>query len=192
MPMRDATGSCRAPPSVPPLRIEYGLARRLADGVYLLVQISEEDVDESTRTKFCTKTQDAACRIATPEQLFVFARATARQADGRRRPRGSDGGTHIGISTSALRASVNRAEPTSSDIAKLVRGIRAGERAVIARAITLVESRRADHQRAAHRLVQELMPFTGGAVRLGITGTPGVGKSTTIDALGSFLTGEGR
>jgi LAO/AO transport system kinase len=73
-----------------------------------------------------------------------------------------------------------------------VRGIRAGERAVIARAITLVESRRADHQRAAHRLVQELMPFTGGAVRLGITGTPGVGKSTTIDALGSFLTGEGR
>jgi hypothetical protein len=61
----------------PPLRIEYGLARRLADGVYLLVQINEEDVDEATRAKFCTKTQDAACRIATPEQLFVFARASA-------------------------------------------------------------------------------------------------------------------
>ena len=60
-----------------PQRIEYGLARRLADGVYLLVQIDEQDVDEPTRAKFCTKTQDAACRIATPEQLFVFARASA-------------------------------------------------------------------------------------------------------------------
>jgi hypothetical protein len=60
-----------------PQRIEYGLARKLADGVYLLVQLNEEDVDEPTRAKFCTKTQDAACRIATPEQLFVFARAGA-------------------------------------------------------------------------------------------------------------------
>jgi len=73
-----------------------------------------------------------------------------------------------------------------------MRGIRAGERAVIARAITLVESRRADHQRAARRLVQDLLPDTGKAVRVGITGTPGVGKSTTIDALGSTLTRQGR
>src|SRR5215813_3889465 len=74
------------------------------------------------------------------------------------------------------------------DLTKLARGIRAGERAVIARAITLVESRRADHQKAARRLVQELLPSTGKAVRVGITGAPGVGKSTTIDALGTFLT----
>jgi LAO/AO transport system kinase len=87
---------------------------------------------------------------------------------------------------------VNRAEPAGPDIARLAGGVRAGERSVIARAITLIESRRADHQRAARRLVQELMPATGGAVRLGITGTPGVGKSTTIDALGSYLTGAGR
>jgi LAO/AO transport system kinase len=77
------------------------------------------------------------------------------------------------------------------DLANLARGIRAGERAVIARAITLVESRRADHQRTARRLVQELLPATGTAVRVGITGAPGVGKSTTIDALGTFLTGKG-
>jgi LAO/AO transport system kinase len=87
---------------------------------------------------------------------------------------------------------VTRTEPTGPDIARLARGIRAGERAVIARAITLVESRRADHQRAARNLVQDLLPDTGGAVRVGITGTPGVGKSTTIDALGSFLIGQGR
>jgi hypothetical protein len=61
----------------PPKRVEYGLARRLADGTYLLIPIDEEDADQSAREKFCTKTQDAACRIATPEQLFVFARASA-------------------------------------------------------------------------------------------------------------------
>ncbi|MET0179928.1 MAG: methylmalonyl Co-A mutase-associated GTPase MeaB [Novosphingobium sp.] len=77
------------------------------------------------------------------------------------------------------------------DIASLARGIRAGERGVIARAITLVESRRADHQKAARALVQELLPSTGKAVRVGITGAPGVGKSTTIDALGTFLTTRG-
>jgi len=69
--------------------------------------------------------------------------------------------------------------------------IRAGDRAALARAITLIESRRADHQERARALVQELLPLTGKAVRVGITGAPGVGKSTTIDALGSFLTAEG-
>ena len=73
----------------------------------------------------------------------------------------------------------------------LVRGIRAGDRATLARAITLIESKRADHRRTAHHLVQELLPHTGKAVRLGITGAPGVGKSTTIDVLGTYLTGKG-
>src|SRR5712675_2730586 len=85
-----------------------------------------------------------------------------------------------------------RSPPGTLDLANLARGVRAGERGVIARAITLIESRRADHQRAARRLVQDLLPDTGGAMRVGITGTPGVGKSTTIDALGSFLTDKGR
>ena len=83
-----------------------------------------------------------------------------------------------------------RREPTIPDISDLARGIGAGERAVIARAITLIESRRNDHQKAALRLVQELLPSTGKAIRVGITGAPGVGKSTTIDALGTFLTGK--
>ena len=73
----------------------------------------------------------------------------------------------------------------------LARAIRAGDRATLARAITLIESKRADHRKAAHLLVQELLPATGKAVRLGITGAPGAGKSTTIDALGTFLTGQG-
>ena len=78
------------------------------------------------------------------------------------------------------------------DLSALAAGIRAGDRAMLARAITLIESKRADHRGQAHRLVQELLPATGQAVRLGITGAPGAGKSTTIDALGSFLTNQGR
>jgi LAO/AO transport system kinase len=73
----------------------------------------------------------------------------------------------------------------------LTRGIRSGDRATLARAITLIESKRGDHRKTAHHLVQELLPLTGKAVRLGITGAPGVGKSTTIDVLGSYLTGKG-
>jgi hypothetical protein len=57
--------------------IDFGLARRVTEGVYLILPIQEEDADEPTRARFCTKTQGAPCRISTPEQLFVFARATA-------------------------------------------------------------------------------------------------------------------
>ena len=69
----------------------------------------------------------------------------------------------------------------------MAKDLRSGSRAALARAITLIESRRSDHQAAARDLVQALLPDTGKAARVGITGSPGVGKSTTIDALGMFL-----
>src|ERR1700736_2579859 len=77
------------------------------------------------------------------------------------------------------------------DIGKLKEELRAGSRAALPRAITLIESRRSDHQAAARELVQALLPDTGKAIRVGITGSPGVGKSTTIDVLGLFLIGRG-
>jgi LAO/AO transport system kinase len=80
---------------------------------------------------------------------------------------------------------------TPSDIDRLAGNIRAGDRTVLSRAITLVESKRADHRRTAAALTQALLPATGKAVRVGITGSPGVGKSTTIDALGTMLTAQG-
>ncbi len=80
---------------------------------------------------------------------------------------------------------------SASDVARLARDIRAGDRTVLSRAITLIESKRADHRRNAAALTQELLASTGKAVRVGITGAPGVGKSTTIDALGSKLTAQG-
>jgi LAO/AO transport system kinase len=75
----------------------------------------------------------------------------------------------------------------SPDIKTIADDLRAGHRAALARAITLIESRRGDHQTAARDLVQALLSETGKAIRVGITGSPGVGKSTTIDALGMFL-----
>jgi LAO/AO transport system kinase len=77
------------------------------------------------------------------------------------------------------------------DIKAPAKDLRAGSRAALARAITLIESRRSDHQAAGRDLVQALLPETGKAIRVGITGSPGVGKSTTIDALGMFLIDQG-
>ncbi len=79
----------------------------------------------------------------------------------------------------------------SLDPTALADGIRAGNRASLARAITLVESRKAEHRAIARQLIQDLLPLTGKAHRVGITGVPGVGKSTTIDTLGSNLTDAG-
>ncbi|MCF6507953.1 methylmalonyl Co-A mutase-associated GTPase MeaB [Blastococcus sp. MG754426] len=77
------------------------------------------------------------------------------------------------------------------DVPALVEGVLAGDRRVVARAITLVESRRADHREKAQELLVELLPYAGGARRVGISGVPGVGKSTFIDQLGVDLTAAG-
>ncbi|MFF8960743.1 methylmalonyl Co-A mutase-associated GTPase MeaB [Streptomyces sp. NPDC014894] len=81
--------------------------------------------------------------------------------------------------------------PQTIDIEKYVQGVRDGSRAYIARAITLVESTRADHRVLAQRLLTELLPYAGTARRVGVSGVPGVGKSTFIDALGTMLTSLG-
>jgi LAO/AO transport system kinase len=78
-----------------------------------------------------------------------------------------------------------------SSLDNMARKLRSGDRAALARAITLVESRRSDHRATARALVQMMAPDSGAAMRVGITGVPGVGKSTLIDALGSNLTAAG-
>ncbi|CTQ59199.1 methylmalonyl Co-A mutase-associated GTPase MeaB [Roseibium album] len=80
------------------------------------------------------------------------------------------------------------AQPKILDPQLLAEELKSGKRAALARAITLVESKRAEHRHLAHQLIQDLLPLTGKAFRIGITGVPGVGKSTTIDTLGSKLT----
>ncbi|MDF8263377.1 methylmalonyl Co-A mutase-associated GTPase MeaB [Luteipulveratus flavus] len=75
------------------------------------------------------------------------------------------------------------------DVARLAAGVRAGDRSLLSRAITLLESTRADHRSAARELLTDLAADDPGAasVRLGVSGVPGVGKSTFIEALGSML-----
>lgn len=84
-----------------------------------------------------------------------------------------------------------RPTPTPVDVPALAQAVRHNQRAGLARAITLLESTRADHRDAAQRLLLQLLPEAGGALRVGITGVPGVGKSTFIDALGMRLTAQG-
>jgi LAO/AO transport system kinase len=78
------------------------------------------------------------------------------------------------------------------DVAALAARLQAGERSALAQAITLVESRKSSHQALARALMRTILPVTGGAIRVGITGIPGVGKSTLIDTLGTRLTQAGR
>jgi LAO/AO transport system kinase len=75
--------------------------------------------------------------------------------------------------------------------ADYVAGVRAGDRRVIAKTITLLESRRADHRELGQEVLDALVPETGRAIRVGITGPPGVGKSSFIETLGLALVAKG-
>ncbi|WP_026917907.1 methylmalonyl Co-A mutase-associated GTPase MeaB [Gordonia shandongensis] len=86
-----------------------------------------------------------------------------------------------------MSASAPRRGGRPVDVGALADGILAGNRATLARAITLVESTRPDHRDAAQELLLALTPHAGSSYRVGITGVPGVGKSTTIEALGMHL-----
>lgn len=77
-------------------------------------------------------------------------------------------------------------------IDELAAGVLRGERALLGRALTLVESTRADDRALAEELLERLLPATGKAVRVGLTGVPGVGKSTFLESMGSMLTAQGR
>lgn len=75
--------------------------------------------------------------------------------------------------------------------AELLNGIREGNRMVLSQAITLVESNLPEHQVLAREIIEKCLPFAGDSVRVGITGVPGVGKSTFIESIGKLVTGRG-
>ena len=74
---------------------------------------------------------------------------------------------------------------------EIAAGVRAGNVRALAKAITLIESRNLDHSLAATTLLDELLPATGHSIRIGISGVPGAGKSTFIEALGMYLVRQG-
>jgi LAO/AO transport system kinase len=86
---------------------------------------------------------------------------------------------------------VNRPGRVTLNVADYFSGLRAGDRAMLARAITLIESDAPRHEEMAQALLQQLLPHTGGSLRVGITGVPGAGKSTLIETLGLLLIDRG-
>ena len=79
-----------------------------------------------------------------------------------------------------------------NDDQKLIVGVRSGQRRALAKTITLLESTRPDHQSRAQQVLDALLPHSGNAVRIGISGVPGAGKSTFIEALGLWLIQQGK
>ena len=95
---------------------------------------------------------------------------------------------------SSLNPNLKRRRPKSRSVGSVedyVAGIRAGDRVVLSRAITLLESTKAKHQERARAVLNRCLPDTGNSLRVGITGVPGVGKSTFIEALGTRLADAG-
>lgn len=99
-------------------------------------------------------------------------------------------GTDLGEQTAVAPEIVKRAR-RRIDVDELFAGIRSGNRTLISRSITLLESTAPAHRVLAQELLVRLLPFSGNARRVGITGVPGVGKSTFIEALGMKLIDEG-
>ena len=85
-----------------------------------------------------------------------------------------------------------RANNLSAADQLLVDGVLAGQRRALAKSITLIESTRPDHQQRAQQVLNALLPSTGKAIRIGISGVPGAGKSTFIEALGVWLIEQGK
>ena len=81
--------------------------------------------------------------------------------------------------------------PKELDTDAYVKGILAGNRSLLSKAITMVESALPRHQELAREIINACVPHTGRSIRVGITGVPGVGKSTFIEALGKYLTAKG-
>lgn len=108
--------------------------------------------------------------------------------------RGSKGrlGVRPGVtSPGALSPTAKRRTPRILSVEEHVAGILAGDRVVLGKTITLFESLKPEHNRIAMAVMERILPHTGKAVRIGITGVPGVGKSSFIEALGSWLTEQG-
>lgn len=80
----------------------------------------------------------------------------------------------------------------SHDTTTYIEGVLAGDRRMLARTITLIESALPEHQQRVNTIIEKLLPHTGNAIRVGITGVPGAGKSTFIDSFGSLLTEHGQ
>ena len=84
-----------------------------------------------------------------------------------------------------------KASRRALEVEDYVKGILAHDRVILSQAITLVESTNPDHFDKAQAVIEQCLPYSGNSIRVGITGVPGVGKSTFIESFGQYLTGKG-
>ena len=96
-----------------------------------------------------------------------------------------------GLSSDAINPEYKPKKQTRGSKEEYVEGIKNGDRALLSKAITLIESSRNDYLSLGQEVVESLLPYSGNSVRIGITGVPGVGKSTFIDAVGKMLVNRG-
>jgi len=87
---------------------------------------------------------------------------------------------------------IKKSKKEIHQIKEYVEGILEGNRTILSKAITLVESSLANHQKLAQQIIEKCLPHSGNSIRIGITGVPGVGKSTFIESLGTYLTEQGK
>lgn len=97
-----------------------------------------------------------------------------------------------GLSPDAINPEYRPKKQTGGSKEEYIEGIKNGDRALLSRAITLIESSRYDYLSLGQEIVESLLPYSGNSVRIGITGVPGVGKSTFIDSLGKMLVKQGK
>ena len=151
------------------------VADPVGDGVVELhAHVSDHHVGKHSNQNRTGPHDDLRGESATSTRRSPMTRRGVRPTAARDRPR-------VGASLVAMR---------KFDVDKLVEGITQGNRALIAQSITLVESVKPAHRELAHHLLQRIQPMTGKAFRVGISGVPGAGKSTFINAMGVKLVQE--
>ncbi len=128
-----------------------------------------------------------------PDDINSEAHSGAESGDeGTARGSGGRLGVRPGVESPGSTAPSARRRPSRElSVEEHVDGILAGDRVILGKTITLIESLKAEHTRKALAVMERLLPHTGKAIRIGITGVPGVGKSSFIEALGSWLTERG-
>jgi LAO/AO transport system kinase len=95
------------------------------------------------------------------------------------------------VSEDSVKRFLKNKKKKTLSVAQYVDGILNGDITILSQAVTLVESSKPDHQEIAQEIILKCLPFSGNSVRIGITGVPGVGKSTFIEAMGKFITSKG-
>lgn len=93
---------------------------------------------------------------------------------------------------STINTKFKRKQRKQLSVVQYVDAIIKGNRIVLSQAITLVESNKTEHQAMAQQIVNGCLPYAGNSIRVGVTGTPGVGKSTFVEAMGEYITGLGK